>query len=83
VPRSSTEAEYKALANATSDPVWFEALVRELGISLNHVFGVRILTPHACISANQFSMPTIHIQTTIILFERVLQASCWPSVHIK
>jgi hypothetical protein len=62
VSHSSTEAEYKALANATSGPVWFEALVRELGISLNHVFGVRILTPHAFISTNQFSMPTNHIE---------------------
>jgi histone deacetylase 1/2 len=34
VSRSSTEAEYKALANATTELIWVEALVRELGIVL-------------------------------------------------
>ncbi|KAK1616455.1 hypothetical protein QYE76_021972 [Lolium multiflorum] len=34
VSRSSTEAEYKALANATAELIWVEALVRELGVSL-------------------------------------------------
>ena len=32
--RSSTEAEYKALANATAELIWLEALIRELGVSL-------------------------------------------------
>jgi histone deacetylase 1/2 len=32
--RSSTEAEYKSLANATAELIWMEALVKELGISL-------------------------------------------------
>ena len=34
VSRSSTEAEYKALANATSELIWVEALLGELGIKL-------------------------------------------------
>jgi histone deacetylase 1/2 len=34
VSRSSTEAEYKALANATTELIWVEALVRELGVTL-------------------------------------------------
>jgi hypothetical protein len=34
VSRSSTEAEYKALANATSELIWVEALLRELGVKL-------------------------------------------------
>ena len=34
VSRSSTEAEYKALANATTELIWVEALLRELGVSL-------------------------------------------------
>jgi histone deacetylase 1/2 len=34
VSRSSTEAEYKSLANATAELIWVEALVRELGVSL-------------------------------------------------
>jgi histone deacetylase 1/2 len=32
VSRSSTEAEYKALANATAELIWVEALLRELGL---------------------------------------------------
>jgi histone deacetylase 1/2 len=34
VSRSSTEAEYKALANATAEMIWIEALLRELGVQL-------------------------------------------------
>jgi hypothetical protein len=32
VSRSSTEAEYKALANATAEMIWVEALLREVGV---------------------------------------------------
>jgi histone deacetylase 1/2 len=34
VSRSSTEAEYKALANATIELIWVEALLQELGVKL-------------------------------------------------
>jgi histone deacetylase 1/2 len=34
VSRSSTEAEYKALANATAELIWVEALLAELGVKL-------------------------------------------------
>ena len=34
VSRSSTEAEYKALANATAEIIWVEALLGELGVKL-------------------------------------------------
>jgi hypothetical protein len=34
VSRSSTEAEYNALANATTELIWVEALLRELGVRL-------------------------------------------------
>jgi hypothetical protein len=34
VSRSSTEAEYKALANATAELIWVESLARELGVTL-------------------------------------------------
>ena len=32
VSRSSTEAEYKAMANATAEVIWIQTLLRELGI---------------------------------------------------
>jgi hypothetical protein len=31
--RSSTEAEYKVVANATAEVIWIQVLLRELGIS--------------------------------------------------
>jgi histone deacetylase 1/2 len=34
VSRSSTEAEYKALANATAELIWVEALLTKLGVKL-------------------------------------------------
>jgi histone deacetylase 1/2 len=34
VSRSSTEAEYKSLANATTEMIWVEALLKELGIKI-------------------------------------------------
>jgi hypothetical protein len=34
VPRSSIEVEYKSLANATTELIWVEALLRELGVKL-------------------------------------------------
>jgi histone deacetylase 1/2 len=34
VSRSSTEAEYKAIADATTELIWVEALLKELGIKL-------------------------------------------------
>ena len=33
--RSSTEAEYKAIANATSELIWINSLLRELRLNLS------------------------------------------------
>jgi hypothetical protein len=35
VSRSSTEAEYKAVANASAELIWTQALFRELGVFLS------------------------------------------------
>jgi histone deacetylase 1/2 len=37
VSRSSTEAEYKSLANATAEVIWVEALLKELGVKTGQV----------------------------------------------
>jgi hypothetical protein len=37
VSPSSTEVEYKSLANATSEVIWVEALLKELGIKTSQV----------------------------------------------
>ncbi|KAJ9546464.1 hypothetical protein OSB04_019007 [Centaurea solstitialis] len=36
VSRSSTEAEYKALANASAELMWIKSLLKELGVTNNH-----------------------------------------------
>ncbi|KAK1604433.1 hypothetical protein QYE76_028106 [Lolium multiflorum] len=37
VSRSSTESEYKAVANATAEVIWVQSLLKELGLSQNGI----------------------------------------------
>jgi hypothetical protein len=48
VSRSSTEAEYKSLADATAEIIWVQTLLTELGVKHPKAayFGVIILGPH-------------------------------------
>ena len=36
VSRSSTEAEYKALANGAAEGIWVDTLLKELGVNRQH-----------------------------------------------
>ena len=60
VSRSSTEAEYKALADATSEIIWVKSMLRELGI--HH-------TPTPCLWCDNFGAtywsanPVFHART--------------------
>jgi hypothetical protein len=36
VSRSSTEAEYKALANGAAEAIWVDSLLKELGVVRQH-----------------------------------------------
>jgi hypothetical protein len=64
VSRSSTEAEYKSLDNATAELIWVEALLKELGVKLKEK--PSLLCDNLCatyLSANHvFHAQTKHIE---------------------
>jgi hypothetical protein len=37
ISRSSTEVEYRVLANATAEVIWIQSVLGELGVRLNRV----------------------------------------------
>jgi histone deacetylase 1/2 len=43
VSRSSTEAEYKAMANATAEVIWVESLLTELGVNFEDPLGCGVI----------------------------------------
>lgn len=60
--RLSTEAEYKALANATGEVIWVQSMLKELGVKSSKTpsYGVTILVQHTCLQI-QFFMPEQNI----------------------
>jgi hypothetical protein len=57
VCRSSTESEYKALANAIAELIWVQALLGELGVIQKHLsYGVIILELHIFLPTQCFML---------------------------
>ena len=75
VSRSSTEAECKALANATAEIIWVQNMLTELGISHPRAASLWCDNLGATyLSANPvFHARTKHIEIDFHLFERVAQ----------
>ena len=91
VSRSSTEAEYKALANATAEIIWVQSMLRELGIK--HTQAPCLWCDNlgaTYLSANPaFHARTKHIRLTFTLFEKGLLAGslrsglCIPEIKLQ
>ena len=79
VSRSSTEAEYKALANATAEVIWVQSLLTELGIS--HPKAAVLWCDNigaTYLSANPvFHARTKHIEVDYHFVRERVGANCW------
>jgi histone deacetylase 1/2 len=78
VSRSSTEAEYKSLANATAEVMWVQTLLKELGVKGPKFARLWCDNLGATyLSANPaFHARTKHIEADFILSERRLHRDC-------
>jgi hypothetical protein len=79
VSRSSTEAEYKAIANATAELMWIQSLLKELKIScpLQQESGVTILELPISQQIQSFMVVLSMLKLTSILCVKEWQGSSW------
>jgi hypothetical protein len=79
VSRSSTEAEYKAVADATAEMMWMQSLLAELGIKLTQATCLwcdNLGATYLC--ANPvFHARAKHIEIDFHLSERSLEENNW------
>jgi hypothetical protein len=73
VSRSSTESEYKALANATAELIWVQSLLQEPGVNKRNLeyYGVTILERLTCLRTQCFMQEQSKLKWIFTLFESV------------
>jgi hypothetical protein len=81
VSRSSTEAGYKVVANATAKLIWIEALLKDLGVKLRQkpCLWCDNLGVHICQLTLFFMLGQNILRLTFTLFVKELQTNCWTS----
>jgi hypothetical protein len=62
VSRSSTETEYKAVANATTEIMWIQTLLREIGIKTPQATNLWCVGAHYLLANHVFHACTKHIE---------------------
>lgn len=82
VSRSSTEAEFRSLANVTADLLWIKSLLHELGVSLKKspVLWCDNLSTIALSLNPVMHSRTKHFELDLYLFERRFYLACFKFV---